>query len=297
MIPLPTTILNAFRRKVFLSPRENGRHKKAGASNYLGHGLGERANAAAVSLVHQTDTLVPRYSMEASMRESDRDLIPKKAGKDAIEIETKDQPDDEVTTEENILKSTAGKEAPAENNAAAPFSVFPRTQKRWIIFLVAFAGMFSPMSSFIYYPAISSIADDLRVSVESVNLTVTSYMIVSGIVPAIMGNLADTLGRRPVYMVVFSIYILANIGLAIQRSFPALFALRMLQSAGSSGWFVYFCDTRLDHRAKLRSRDRNDITWVWSDCGHRHPCREGVLCRSGSSWVRTSRDSFIVLIT
>ncbi|KKA23750.1 Major facilitator superfamily transporter [Rasamsonia emersonii CBS 393.64] len=50
-----------------------------------------------------------------------------------------------------------------------------------------------------------------------------------------MGSLADTVGRRPVYMVAFSIYILANVGLAIQRSFPALLTLRMLQSARSSG--------------------------------------------------------------
>jgi hypothetical protein len=173
--------------------------------------------------------------MKQSMLEPDRD---RKASKDEIQI-AEGQSNNGLNTEDGSLKSTAREVSPAVNNAA-PFSIFPRAQKRWIIFLIAFAGMFSPMSSFIYYPAISSIAEDLGVSVESVNLTVTSYMIVSGIVPAIMGNLADTLGRRPVYMVVISVYILANVGLAIQQSFPALFALRMLQSAGSSGWFFFF---------------------------------------------------------
>lgn len=60
-------------------------------------------------------------------------------------------------------------------------------------------------------------------------------MIVSGIIPSLIGNAADTLGRRPIYILALAIYLAANIGLALQRSFPALLVLRMLQSAGSSG--------------------------------------------------------------
>lgn len=115
------------------------------------------------------------------------------------------------------------------------YSEFTKAQKRWIILLVAFAGMFSPLSSFIYYPAIHTIALDLRVTITLVNLTVTSYMIVSGITPAIVGDLADMIGRRPIYLATFLVYFAANIGLALQRSYPALLVLRMLQSAGGSG--------------------------------------------------------------
>ena len=118
---------------------------------------------------------------------------------------------------------------------APPYSVFTSTQKWWIVFLVAFAGWFSTLSSFIYFPAIVAISADLNTSVESINLTVTSYLIVSAFVPSLIGNAADTIGRRPVYVVILSIYIVANIGLAVQSSFPALFVLRMIQSAGISG--------------------------------------------------------------
>ncbi|CAJ2500693.1 Uu.00g035460.m01.CDS01 [Anthostomella pinea] len=93
----------------------------------------------------------------------------------------------------------------------------------------------SPMSSFIFYPAITSIASDLGVTVGNVNLAITTYMIVSGITPALLGNAADKFGRRPIYILALSIYIVANIGLALQSSFPALLVSRMLQSAGSSG--------------------------------------------------------------
>ena len=123
----------------------------------------------------------------------------------------------------------------AESPDDIKYSNFTKGQKRWIVLLVAFAGMFSPLSSFICYPAIHTIALDLGVTITLINLTVTSYMIVSGITPAVVGDMADMVGRRPVYLATFMMYFAANIGLALQKSYPALLILRMLQSAGGSG--------------------------------------------------------------
>jgi MFS family permease len=95
--------------------------------------------------------------------------------------------------------------------------------------------MFSPLSSFIYYPAITPIAFSLHVSIELINLTITSYLVISGIAPALLGDMADTLGRRPVYIGILSIYVGANVGLALQSSYAALMVLRMVQSFGASG--------------------------------------------------------------
>jgi hypothetical protein len=116
-----------------------------------------------------------------------------------------------------------------------PYSTFTKQQKRLICFLIAFAAMFSPLSSFIYYPAITSLAKDLHTSIELINLTISSYMIVSGIAPAIIGDLADITGRRWIYILTLFIYCAADVGLALQRSWPALLTLRMVQSVGSSG--------------------------------------------------------------
>jgi MFS family permease len=118
---------------------------------------------------------------------------------------------------------------------SVPFSVFTPVQKRWILFLTGFAGAFSPLSSFIFYPAIVPMASGLGVTVGLLNLAITTYMIVSGIVPSILGNAADTIGRRPVYILALFVYFAANIGLAVQNSYPALLVLRMVQSAGVSG--------------------------------------------------------------
>lgn len=116
-----------------------------------------------------------------------------------------------------------------------PYSVFTTREKRFIILLTATAGFFSPLSANIYFPALNSLAADLHVSETLINLTLTSYMIFQGIAPTLVGDLADAAGRRPAYLIGFVIYIGACVGIALQNSFAALFILRCLQSAGSSG--------------------------------------------------------------
>jgi MFS family permease len=115
------------------------------------------------------------------------------------------------------------------------YSVFSIWQKRYIVGIIALAGWFSTLSSFIYYPAITPIARDLQSSIARINLTITSYMVISAIAPAITGDAADLYGRRPLYLVTIGMYLLANIGIAVQSSFVGLLLLRMLQSAGISG--------------------------------------------------------------
>ncbi|KAK4242392.1 major facilitator superfamily domain-containing protein [Achaetomium macrosporum] len=118
-----------------------------------------------------------------------------------------------------------------------PFSVFTNGQKRWVNWVASFGAMFSTLNSYIYFPAVIPIASDLNVSVALVNLTITCYLVVAGISPAIMGDLADHEGRRPAYIIMCVLTVGANVGLALQRSYPALIVLRMVQAAGSSGAF------------------------------------------------------------
>lgn len=128
-------------------------------------------------------------------------------------------------------------QAHSGTDEAPEYSEFSQLQKNYIIGLAAFAGWFSSVSSFIYFPAIPAIAHDLDESIERINLTVTSYLIVSGIFPSITGNAADRFGRRPVFLVALTVYLLSNVGLALQSNFGLLFFLRMVQSAGISGTF------------------------------------------------------------
>ncbi|KAJ5373163.1 Kynureninase [Penicillium concentricum] len=120
------------------------------------------------------------------------------------------------------------------NLADVDYSVFTVSQRRYIVFMASWAGFFSPVSSQIYFPALNTLAKDLHVSNSLINLTLTSYMIFQGLSPMFIGDFADKVGRRPAYILCFTIYIAANIGLAVQNNYVALFVLRCLQSAGSS---------------------------------------------------------------
>ena len=132
---------------------------------------------------------------------------------------------------------------PSAANAEPPdYSIFTRNEKRYIVSLVAMAGWFSTLSSFIYYPVIALVAKDLDTTISRINLTVTSYLAISGVSPATQEPVpmslrlaGDMLGRRPLYVVTLTIYFLANMGIGLQHSFVALLLLRMLQSAGVSG--------------------------------------------------------------
>ncbi|KAK2769929.1 hypothetical protein FQN53_005813 [Emmonsiellopsis sp. PD_33] len=139
------------------------------------------------------------------------------------------------------MESTRNEQQPlpttveADIDSEAPsYTVFTTRQKKWIVFIAASAGWFSTASSFIYFPAIPFLARDLGASVQEINLTVSSYLIASGIFPSIWGNFADHYGRRPVFIMSIGAYIAINIGLAVQRSFAALVTLRMLQSMAIS---------------------------------------------------------------
>ncbi|KAI1391830.1 MFS general substrate transporter [Hypoxylon trugodes] len=140
----------------------------------------------------------------------------------------------DLTNLEKLSDATIAETVPIQD---APYSVFSTGQEKWIIFIAALAGWFSTASSFIYFPAIPFLARDTNVPVENINLTVTSYLIASGIFPSITGDAADRYGRRPVFVVCLCVYAVVNVGLACQRSFAALFVLRMIQSAAISGTF------------------------------------------------------------
>ncbi|KAK9350878.1 major facilitator superfamily domain-containing protein [Lipomyces doorenjongii] len=128
-------------------------------------------------------------------------------------------------------------EPPSERQATADeaYSVFTVTEKKLIIAMGSLASFFSPLSSSIYMPALNTISSDLHVSSTKINLSVTTYLIVQGVAPMMIAGFSDSAGRRLAYVICFTIYIAANLGLALQNNYAALMVLRCLQSGGSSG--------------------------------------------------------------
>jgi len=124
-----------------------------------------------------------------------------------------------------------------------PYSLFTRNERRCITAMAAYAASFSTLSSFIYFPALPQLADTLSVSVDAINLTVTTYMAVATVAPTLMGDVADVLGRRPTYFISLSLYVVTNIATALAKSYVSLLILRLFQGLFISGNSVSQCTT------------------------------------------------------
>jgi multidrug resistance protein len=146
----------------------------------------------------------------------------------------------ETQSSTDVEKAQNFQNAPTAELAAAtvpevPYTIFSHRVKIFIIIMSAISSLFSPVSSLIYLPALDVLADFYHVSVGRINLSVTTYMILQGLAPMFFSDMADQMGRRPVYILTLCIYLVANIALALQSNYAALLVLRAVQSMGSSG--------------------------------------------------------------
>ena len=126
-----------------------------------------------------------------------------------------------------------------------PYSLYTDPQKLLIISLAAYSAWFSTLTSFIYYPALSTLSHTFDVSISGINLTITSYMAVATIAPTLVGDTADVLGRRPVYMAILTVYVGANVVICLANSYEALLSLRIVQALAISGRWWLFSGVRL----------------------------------------------------
>lgn len=117
----------------------------------------------------------------------------------------------------------------------SPYTLLTTPQRTLISLLAGLATMFSPLTANIYLPCLPLLQHDFSTTLQLMNLTITGYVLIQGISPALFSQLSETMGRRPVYLLTFSIFAAASVALAsIPASYPALLSLRMLQSFGSS---------------------------------------------------------------
>ncbi|KIO25494.1 hypothetical protein M407DRAFT_210543 [Tulasnella calospora MUT 4182] len=120
--------------------------------------------------------------------------------------------------------------------ASTPFSAFTKREKWIIVTMTGVAGIFSPISGAIYFPAIPTIANEFNTSISLINLTVTVYMIAQGVSPVIWAPFADVYGRRPVFIACLSLLAVSCIALAVipTSGWWLLLVLRIFQSSGSA---------------------------------------------------------------
>lgn len=75
------------------------------------------------------------------------------------------------------VSSSEEKELGIEPDHEPPYSVFSRYERLFYAWLASVAAFASPVSTSIYYPALTVLAKDLNTSLGNINLTITTYMV------------------------------------------------------------------------------------------------------------------------
>ncbi|KAK4242995.1 major facilitator superfamily domain-containing protein [Corynascus novoguineensis] len=135
--------------------------------------------------------------------------------------------------------STKRRPSPSSSPPARPYSIFSPRMRTYLTYLLGVTITLSTLTATIYFPLIPLLATHVPGgTVQSINLTVTAYAVAQALAPALFASLADhcSAGRRPVLLALVTLYAAASLGLALagHRSYPALLALRVLQSIGGS---------------------------------------------------------------
>lgn len=114
------------------------------------------------------------------------------------------------------------------------FSAFTKGAKVFVVVIASTSAFMSPFAINIYMPSVPNISEDLHIDSSQTLLSVTTYMIFQGISPSFWAPLSDTYGRRPILILTFVVFLIANLGLSFTQVYWLLLVLRMLQACGAS---------------------------------------------------------------
>lgn len=111
-----------------------------------------------------------------------------------------------------------------------PYQYSPLT-KNMILVIIAYAGIVGPMGGSVFLPAIESINEDLHISRDVVNVSYGIYVLSLAIFPLWWSSFSEQFGRRNIYIISFSAYLLFLIGCARAKSIGTLMGCRFLAGA------------------------------------------------------------------
>ncbi|MCK0196415.1 Bcr/CflA family efflux MFS transporter [Ancylobacter sp. 6x-1] len=106
------------------------------------------------------------------------------------------------------------------------------------VLMMAGATALPTFSMHVFVPALPAAALALSATPAAIQLTVTLYLIGLALGQIVHGPLSDRIGRRPVILGGFLIYIVGTAGAWAAPSLPLLLAARVLQSVGSCAGLV-----------------------------------------------------------
>lgn len=131
---------------------------------------------------------------------------------------------------------------------------FPRRAKWFITFITAVSGAAAPMGSSIFFrrytlfhcccasrsnlffrpAALSQVSKDMHTTSTITNMSIALYMLSMSIFPLWWSSFSEILGRRTIYLVSFSLFVVFNVLSAVSNSIAMLIVMRMLSGGASA---------------------------------------------------------------
>ena len=107
----------------------------------------------------------------------------------------------------------------------------PRPPALW---LLAIASALSPFGMIVIVPALGAVATHYDVTPGAAQWLIATYLFGLGVGQPVCGALADRIGRRPVILGGFVLFVLSSVAAALSTSFLPLVVARFFQAVGVS---------------------------------------------------------------
>ncbi|KAK8240954.1 major facilitator superfamily domain-containing protein [Phyllosticta capitalensis] len=111
---------------------------------------------------------------------------------------------------------------------------YSRKIKWTITAVVAFTGAAAPMGSSILLPALSDVTKDLNTTSTIANMSVSFYMLAMSIFPLWWSSFSETLGRRNIYLISFTFYLIFQVLSAVSTNISMLIVMRVFSGGASA---------------------------------------------------------------
>ncbi|KAI4152113.1 MAG: hypothetical protein LQ340_003098 [Diploschistes diacapsis] len=106
----------------------------------------------------------------------------------------------------------------SENDPGDPRN-FSKRRKYANIAVIALMAVLSPLASAMFNPGIPIITKDLKTTESAVMASTTGFLVFLGIGPLVLAPLSETFGRRKLYLICFSVFVVAMRLLANETDF------------------------------------------------------------------------------
>ncbi|KAF2008068.1 MFS general substrate transporter [Amniculicola lignicola CBS 123094] len=111
---------------------------------------------------------------------------------------------------------------------------YARKTKWLLTIIVAFCGMAGPMGSAIVVPVLQDISKAFNASDTITNMNVAVYMLAMGVFPLFWSSFSETSGRRTIYLISFTLFVVFGVLSAISTNMAMLIVFRTFSGGAAA---------------------------------------------------------------